>query len=74
MLPADEKQLLIDRINSADSKERLEVVVSLIPLQPNGCRYQIANVLDDAFWYTNYSEIKLDALKSWMLERVECYA
>ena len=70
MLPTDEKKLLIDRINSADSKGRLEVVVSLVPLQLNGERYQIANVLDDLFWYVDFPALTLEYCKEWMIKRV----
>lgn len=74
MLPANEKQVLIDRINSADSKERLEVVVSLIPLQPNGERYQVAAGLDDLFWCTDFPTLALECCKEWMIKRVLAYA
>jgi hypothetical protein len=61
-------------IVEADSKERLEKVASLIPLQPNGHRYQIANVLDDAFWHANYFDITLESIKDLMLKCVVAYA
>lgn len=68
------KDALVFAIGKAKRREDIEGIVESIPLQPNGVRYQVANVLDDAFWYTTYSEITLDALKDWMIKRVLCYA
>ena len=74
MLPIESKQQLIERINNAQTKERLEEVVALIPLQPNGHRYQVANVLEDLFWYIDFPALTLDYCKDWMLKRVVAYA
>jgi hypothetical protein len=67
------KDLLISQINAAQTKADLEDVVNNIPKQDNGEKPQIARVLDDSFWYTDFN-LTLDEHKEWMIKRVLAYA
>ena len=68
------KDALIFAIGKTDSQEQIKRVVESIPKQVNGARYQVANVLEDWFWYIDTVLTDLDTCKNWMIKRVVAYA
>ena len=68
------KDALIFAIGKADSQEQIKRVIESIPKQVNGTRYQVANVLEDWFWYIDTILTDLDVCKDWMIKRVVAYA
>ena len=68
------KDALIFAIGKAENVESIKRMVESIPKQVNGARYQIANVLEDWFWYIDTVLVDLSACKDWMIKRVVAYA
>lgn len=60
-------QELKTKIKNAKSTQQLKNIVNSIPKQANGERCQIANILDDAFWYINITTFEMQ--QKFMLSR-----